>query len=122
MQRLFLSPDTSPDSLAIQAAAERAGWAIERLHTHEVPERLRGIGGAYYGERAFGALVAPALAITLHDVPRSWLPALPEEYRLRELSDRVTFALKFRCFVCRRQAVSVAPYARIGATNALPPM
>lgn len=118
MQRLLLSPNASPDSLAIQAAAQRAGWEVERLLTHQVPEPLRGSGGAYYGEPAFGALVAPALGISLLDVPPSWLPALPEEYRLREIGpgqrEPVPFALEFRCFVCRRQAVSVAPFARHG--------
>jgi hypothetical protein len=117
MQRLFLSPQSSPDSVAIQAAAERAGWAVERLRSHAVPEPLRGVGGAYYGEPAFGGAVAPALGITLQDVPASWLPELPEEYRLREVglvAEPMSFVVEFRCFVCRRQAVSVAPYARGG--------
>lgn len=114
MQRLFLSPQATPDSAAIQAAAERAGWAVERLRSSQVPESLRGVGGAYYGDAAFGAAVAPALGITLLDVPTSWLPALPQEYRLRELSEPVQFVVELRCFVCRRQAVSVAPYARGG--------
>ncbi|KAB2857675.1 MAG: DUF4343 domain-containing protein [Anaerolineae bacterium] len=87
MPILLLSSRYTPDSQALWRAALDAGWLVERLHGHRVPDQWMTESDeiALYGEGLFVSIVAQQLDIALLETPSDWLPNLPVEYRLRDV-------------------------------------
>ncbi|ALN55687.1 hypothetical protein GLE_0329 [Lysobacter enzymogenes] len=86
MPTLILTPRHTDDAQALWKAASRQGWSIERLPGWRVPDRLRDLDDAvFYGEALFAPQIGAALGLRLDNPPEDWLPALPPEYRLREI-------------------------------------
>lgn len=87
---LVLSPRHSDDSNALWRAAIAAGWRTRRLvrigEATELGQELAGAEPVVYGETLMADAVAAALALALIEPPYDWLPRLPAEYRLREVS------------------------------------
>ncbi|HEY8482001.1 MAG TPA: ATP-grasp domain-containing protein [Spirillospora sp.] len=85
MPLLVLSPRYTSDSKALRAACGRVGWKSERLGGWRAPARLRGQDVVLYGEPTFVEVIAAQLGIRLLDVPRDWLPGLPEHHVRRHI-------------------------------------
>lgn len=66
------------------AAADAAGWRVERLHKWDVPERLREEEIVLYTEPVFAAFVAEGLDLALIEPTLDWLTTLPSRYLHRE--------------------------------------
>ena len=78
---LVLPPRITPDTDAIFAAAQAAGWEALRLDGWRVPAGLNGRDVVRYGEPLFADVVAPLLGVALLQALFDWLPSLPERYR-----------------------------------------
>jgi hypothetical protein len=86
MPTLILPPRITPDTDAMLAAAQVAGWEALRLDGWRVPAGLNGRDVVLYGEPLFADVVAPSLGVALLQAPFDWLPGLPEHYRKREVT------------------------------------
>ena len=86
MPTLILPPRITPDTDAMLAAAQAAGWEALRLDSWRVPAGLNGRDVVLYGEPLFADVVAPSLGVALLQAPFDWLPGLPEHYRKREVT------------------------------------
>ncbi|APR75336.1 Hypothetical protein A7982_00682 [Minicystis rosea] len=82
---LVLSHRYSPDSNALFAAALAAGWDVERLHGFRCPEGLAARDPVFYGETLLADAIRDELGILLLDPADTFLPALPERHRLRDV-------------------------------------
>jgi hypothetical protein len=85
MTTLVLSPRYTPDSIQLRRVALEAGWAVERLPSYRVPENLRGIDIALYGEALFTTIIADELGYILLEAPADWLSTLPFDYVKRKI-------------------------------------
>lgn len=74
---LLLSPRHTRDSAAVGAAALGLGRNVERLPSWRVPDHLRAVTKAAYGEPRFVAAVAEATGLELIEPRADWLPSLP---------------------------------------------
>ena len=74
MPTLVLPPRITPDTEAMFAAAQAAGWEVLRLDGWRVPARLKGRDVVLYGEPLFADVVAPSLRVALLQAPFDWLP------------------------------------------------
>jgi hypothetical protein len=86
MPTFILPPRITPDTDAMLAAAQAAGWEVLRLASWRVPIGLNGRDVVLYGEPLFADVVAPSLGIALLQAPFDWLPGLPEHYRRRQVT------------------------------------
>ncbi len=86
MPTLLLSPKITDDSLALQEAAEDAGWQVVRLSGWLPPEHLtRENDLAIFTESNFGEIIAGRLGVELVSPPADWLIHLPTDYRRRSI-------------------------------------
>jgi hypothetical protein len=84
---LILTPRFTDDSIALWRAANRMGWNVERMTRFRPPDDFRVQDEpVLYVEALTAPLFAEALGLTLLEPPVDWLPRLPFEYRLREIS------------------------------------
>jgi hypothetical protein len=89
MTTLLLSPRYSDDSIAVWRAAVSAGWRTRRVRLAEVEglaSELAADDLVIYGETLMADSVARVAGIRLIEPSHDWLPRLPAEYRLREVS------------------------------------
>lgn len=87
MPTLILTPRFTEDSQALWRAAGRLGWGVERLATWRVPEELRSVvEPVLYLEALFGPTLAAEFGLKLLEPSVDWLPRLPREFRLRDIS------------------------------------
>lgn len=89
MPRVLLSPRYSADSVAIWQAALAIGWSTARVEHAEAHALLGAVEAdevVVYGETLLADAVAAALGLALFEAPAAWLPALPEELRLRDIA------------------------------------
>ena len=87
MPTLILTPRFTEDAQALWRAAGRLGWGVERLATWRVPPELRSVvEPVLYVEALFGPTLAAEFRLQLLESPVDWLPRLPREYRLRDVS------------------------------------
>ncbi|MBI5930944.1 MAG: ATP-grasp domain-containing protein [Chloroflexi bacterium] len=83
-------------------AALDAGWSVERLHGHRVPDGWVTQDAVFYGEGLLVDMMARQLDMALFETPYDWLPNLPFEYRLRNvwlMALREARALQERQFI-----------------------
>lgn len=81
---LLLSPRNNASSIAIESAAQTAGWETLRLTNWRAPNALLGKSNVVaYGEPLFVAAMADALSLTLIEPPFCWLSSLPIAYTKR---------------------------------------
>lgn len=86
MPTLILSPRHTEDSQRLWRAAGRKGWNVERLSTWRATDELRSIDDpVIYVEVLMAPTVASVVGIELMEPPENWLPALPMEYRKRDV-------------------------------------
>ncbi|MBP0017085.1 MAG: ATP-grasp domain-containing protein [Cyanobacteria bacterium SBLK] len=84
MPTLILTPRFTEDSQALWRAAIQLGWNVERLTNWRVNDRLLSLPEpVLYLEALMARSIAAKFGITLSEVPLTWLPQLPEEYRQR---------------------------------------
>jgi hypothetical protein len=75
------------DSIALWRAAGRRGWSVERMTRFRPPDDFRVHDEpVLYVEALTAPLFAEALGLSLSEPPLDWLPRLPFEYRLRDVS------------------------------------
>lgn len=89
MTTLVLSPRYSDDSIAVWRAAVSAGWRTRRVRLAEVDALASELAAdelVIYGETLMADAVARVAGIRLVEPSHDWLPRLPWEYRLREVS------------------------------------
>lgn len=84
---LFLSPRKNESSIAVERAAEAAGWQVYRLANWRVPDTFvdSKSGITAYGEPLFVAAIADALNLVLIEPTLSWLANLPAHYVQRKI-------------------------------------
>lgn len=82
---VLISWRNSEDNQLIWRAAVQRGWSVERIRGTRCPE-LDGERVVVYLESLFAPHVARQLGLSLLTPSESWIPELPEEYRLREVS------------------------------------
>lgn len=85
MTTLLLSSRFSEDNQRLWRAAIRRNWDTERVHGIRVPEIATEEEVVLYVEALYAPTVAGHLGLRLLETSESWLPSLPEEYRLREV-------------------------------------
>jgi hypothetical protein len=81
---LLISSRRTEDNQLIWRAAIQRGWTVERVQGIRVPDTT-GSRIVLYIESLFAPTLARQLGLELVQVPESWLPSLPEEYRRREV-------------------------------------
>ncbi len=81
---LLMSWRKTEDNQLIWRAAIQRGWSVERVRGLRVPE-IDGNRIVLYVESLFAPTLARQLGLELIGTPESWLPALPEEYRRRDV-------------------------------------
>ncbi|MBL9101992.1 MAG: ATP-grasp domain-containing protein [Myxococcales bacterium] len=89
MPRVVLSPRYSADSIAVWQAALALGWSTARVRHAEARALVGAIDAGevvIYGETLLADAVAGALDLGLFEPPADWLPGLPAELRLREVT------------------------------------
>jgi hypothetical protein len=88
MESLLLSPNRYRDSIAVEAAAHRAGWTSIRLDSLDFLDETIGptTSTALYGEPRFGEHVSAWLDLELLAPADDWLCTLPVRYTRRQTS------------------------------------
>jgi ATP-grasp domain, R2K clade family 2 len=86
MPCLLMSPTITDDSLALQAAAEAAGWQAERITSWPPSDRLAlETDLVISAPAAFGGMLAAHLGCKLVSPPDDWLIRLPPDYLRRSI-------------------------------------
>src|SRR5688500_11616030 len=87
MPTLILTPRMTEDSIALWRAAGRLRWGVERMTRFRPPDDLEvPEEPVLYVEALTAPLFAEAFGVALAEPPHDWLPRLPVEYRLRDVS------------------------------------
>lgn len=87
MPTLILTPRMTEDSIALWRAAGQLGWEVERVIQFRPPDDMQvSDQPVLYVEGLTAPLFADALGISLSEPPIDWLPRLPFEFRLRDIS------------------------------------
>jgi hypothetical protein len=87
MPTLILTQRMTDDSVALWRAAGRLGWNVERMNGFRPPADFKvDDQPVLYVESLTSSLFAEALGLVLSEPPLDWLPRLPIEYRLRDVS------------------------------------
>ncbi len=95
---LVLPARCTPDSVALERAARRIGWRVERVRNWATIESLRGSAVAVHQEIVIARTVAEALGIALLAAPADWLVRLPEDLRRRALGATTVGGLRRHTF------------------------
>ena len=87
MPTLILTPRMTDDSIVLWRAAGRLGWGVERMTRFRPPDDFKvDDQPVLYVEALTAPLFAEALGLSLSEPPLDWLPRLPSEFRLRDVS------------------------------------
>jgi len=86
MTTLLLSARFSEDNQRLWRAAVRRGWQTERVRGIRIPDLPADEELVLYVEGLYAPSIAGQLKLKLLESPDAWLPSLPEEYRLREVT------------------------------------
>ncbi len=105
MTKTFVLPSCcTPDSVALETAARKIEWRIERFRNWHLLDLLRGQDVVLYQKLALAHVVADVLDVALITHPHLWLAELPEMYRKRTvysttIGELQKLRLKFPAFI-----------------------
>lgn len=87
MPTFILTPRMTEDSIALWRAAGRLGWRVERMSQFRPPANFQvDDQPVLYVEALTAPLFAESMGLSLPEPPVDWLPRLPFEFRLRDVS------------------------------------